>query len=336
MIELLSLFPEEIRALLPDEPPYRARQIFHWLHRGVRSFDEMTDLPLSLRTRLTETGVLTVPSAERRQEARDGTVKTLWRLRDGQCVESVLMRYRHGNSICLSTQAGCRQGCAFCASTVGGLVRNLTAAEMLAQILSFTREADIPVSHAVLMGIGEPLDNFDETARFLRLLSHPDGLHMSARHVSVSTCGLIDGIRRLAELDLPVTLSVSLHAPDDETRTRLMPSNPGVTALLAACRDYFRQTGRRVSYEYLMLRDVNDAPDKAHLLGRLLRGAPSHVNLIPYNPAGRGTLRPSTPESVRMFSNIVSGYGPSVTVRRALGQDISAACGQLRRRSAAE
>jgi 23S rRNA (adenine2503-C2)-methyltransferase len=332
-VELVSRTPEELRALLPEAPAYRAGQVFRWLQKGVRAFDEMTDLPLSLRTRLSELGRLTAPPAVRRQTARDGTSKILWRLPDGQGVESVLMRYRHGNTVCLSTQAGCRQGCVFCASALGGLIRNLTAGEMLAQVTGAAREIGVPVSGVVLMGIGEPLDNLDEVERFVRLLAHQDGLHMSPRRVSLSTCGLIGGIDRLAALALPLTLSVSLHAPDDGTRTRLMPGNPGVAALLDACRRYFRATGRRVSYEYILLRDVNDTEDQAHLLGRLLAGVPAHVNLIPYNPTGRGEFQPSRPDRIRRFAAAVASYGPSVTCRRRLGQEIDAACGQLRRQT---
>ncbi|MDR3207188.1 MAG: 23S rRNA (adenine(2503)-C(2))-methyltransferase RlmN [Oscillospiraceae bacterium] len=333
MTELLALTPEELQALLPDQPAYRAGQVFRWLHKGITAFDQMSDLPAALRQRLGETGLLTVPEAARVQTARDGTVKILWRLSDGQRVESVLMRHHHGESLCLSTQAGCRQGCLFCASTVGGLVRNLTAAEMLAQVQSMPRETGRTPDHLVLMGIGEPLDNFNEVVRFLTLVSHPQGLGLSLRRVSLSTCGLIDGIRRLAALDLPLTLSVSLHAPDDETRSRLMPVNRSgdVERLLAVCRDYFRATGRRVSYEYLLLDEINDTPDKARALGRLLRGAPAHVNLILYNQTGRDPgLRPSKPEAVRAFRDIVSAYGPVVTLRRSLGGEIDAACGQLR------
>ena len=334
--ELLSLFPEEIQALLPDEPSYRAKQIFRWLHKGVRSFEEMTNLPTALREKMAGVGALTVPEEARVQTGRDGTVKILWRFSDGQGVESVLMRHRHGLSLCLSTQAGCRQGCLFCASAVGGLARNLTAAEMMAQVLFTQKKAGAALTHVVLMGMGEPLDNFDQVIRFLQLLNHPDGQGMSLRHVSLSTCGLLDEIERLAALRLPVTLSVSLHAPDDETRSRLMPVNlkSGVEPLMKACRAYFKETGRRISYEYTLLDGINDTPEKAHQLGRLLRGMPAHVNLITYNPAGRdGMMRPSRPENARAFQEITASYGPSVTMRRSLGGDIDAACGQLRKKS---
>lgn len=337
MIELMSLTPEEMQTLLPGHPSYRARQIFRWLQKGVRSFSDMTDVPAALHDELAALGTLTAPEPVRRQTARDGTQKTLWQLDDGQCVESVLMKYRHGHSLCLSTQAGCRMGCLFCASTVGGLVRHLTAAEMMAQVLFSAQLSGREISNLVLMGIGEPLDNFEQVTRFLTLLAHPEGRHMSLRHVSLSTCGLIDGIYKLAELSLPVTLSVSLHAPDDETRNKLMPINReiGVAPLLRACRDYFHKTGRRVSYEYILLDGINDSPEQAHLLGKLLRGEPAHVNLIPYNPAGRGALRASLPQAVKTFQHITATYGPAVTLRRSLGQDIAAACGQLRRASGA-
>jgi 23S rRNA (adenine2503-C2)-methyltransferase len=330
-VELSSLLPEELAPFLIGYPAYRTRQVFRWLQKGVQDFQEMTDVPQPLREQLTSVGYLVRPAVVRKQQARDGTVKFLWEFMDGERVESVVMRYQYGSSLCISTQAGCRQGCLFCASTVGGLTRNLTAGEMLAQITGAVREMGENLSRVVLMGIGEPMDNFAEVARFLRLLSHPEGLHMSPRHISLSTCGLIEGIDALAALALPVTLSVSLHAPDDETRTKLMPGNVGIAPLLKACERYFQKTGRRVSYEYVLLRDLNDTSDMAHHLGRLLKGAPSHVNLIAYNATKRGCLAPSAPERVKEFMDILCAHGVAATCRRRLGREIDAACGQLRK-----
>ena len=270
----------------------------------------------------------------RRQSSReDGTVKYLWELQDGNCIETVLMRYRHGNTVCVSTQVGCRMGCAFCASTLGGKVRDLTPGEILEQVIFTQSDSGVPVSNIVLMGIGEPMDNLDSVLRFLELVNHPLGLNIGMRHISLSTCGVIPGIRRLAELELQLTLSVSLHAPDSETRSRIMPVNRAydVDELFAACHDYFKRTGRRISFEYAMIDGVNDADWQADLIAQKLRGMPGHVNLIPLNDVAESPLKPS--RRTRKFQQRLESRGVTATVRRSLGGDIDASCGQLRRKA---
>lgn len=335
MIDIKSMTPEELAVWLKElgEPAFRARQIFKWLYRGAVSFEEMTDLAKPLRQKLEQTARLIPPAVARKQESRqDGTIKYLWRLADGNCVESVLMRYQHGNTVCISCQVGCRMGCAFCASTVAGKVRDLTPGEMIDQVLFTQIESGAPVSNIVLMGIGEPLDNFDTVLRFLTLVNHPDGLNIGMRHISLSTCGLVEQIDKLARYGLQLTLSVSLHAPDDETRSKIMPVNRsvGVEKLLETCRQYFAKTGRRISYEYAMIDGVNDADWQADLLARRLKGAPAHVNLIPLNEVEESPLKPS--HRVAAFQRRLEGHGVTVTVRRRLGGDIDASCGQLRRK----
>ena len=336
LADIKSMTKEEIGAWLKElgEPSFRAGQVFTWLHRGAGSFDEMTDLPKKLRESLAAKARITRPAVERKQcSALDGTIKYLWRLGDGNCIETVLMRYHHGNTVCISSQVGCRMGCAFCASTLGGKVRDLTPSEMLDQVLFTQLDSGAPISNIVLMGIGEPLDNFDTVLRFLALVNHPDGLNIGMRHISLSTCGLTDKIDKLAEHQLQLTLSVSLHAPDDETRSRIMPVTRavGVEKLLAACRRYFERTGRRISYEYAMIDGVNDHDWQADLLAERLKGLPSHVNLIPLNEVKESPLKPS--RRVAAFQKRLEGHGITVTVRRKLGGDIDASCGQLRRKA---
>ena len=288
----------------------------------------------ALREKLAASCILYAPQVERRQvSSLDGTIKYLWRLRDGNCIETVLMRYHHGNTVCISSQVGCRMGCAFCASTLGGKVRDLTPAEMLDQVLFTQMDSGAPVSNIVLMGIGEPLDNFDTVLRFLELVNSPDGLNIGMRHISLSTCGLTEKIDKLADHQLQLTLSVSLHAPDDETRSRIMPVNRsvGVEKLFAACRRYFEKTGRRISYEYAMIDGVNDADWQADLLARHLKGTPGHVNLIPLNNVEESPLKPS--RRVAAFQKRLESHGITATVRRKLGGDIDASCGQLRRKT---
>lgn len=331
--------PEEIAAYLKElgQPAFRAKQVFRWLYRGVSSFEEMSDLPKALRQKLAESCQLTPPTVARKQvSARDGTIKYLWQLSDGNCIETVLMRYKHGNTVCISCQVGCRMGCAFCASTLAGRVRNLTPAEMVDQVLFTQLDSGAEVSNIVLMGIGEPLDNFDTVMRFLTLANHPDGLNIGMRHISLSTCGLTEQIDKLAQYRLQLTLSVSLHAPDDETRSRIMPVNRsvGVEKLMETCRRYFQTTGRRISYEYAMIDGVNDADWQADLLARHLKGMPGHVNLIPLNEVEESPLRPS--RRVAAFQKRLEEQGVTVTVRRRLGSDIDASCGQLRRKAMSE
>ena len=339
MTDIKSMLPEEIEAALKElgEPKYRAKQIFQWLSSGVRSFDEMTNLSKTLREKLASAFEIPSLTMLRKQVSKlDGTIKYLWELPDGNAVETVVMRYHHGNTVCISSQVGCRQGCAFCASTIGGLIRNLRSSEMLEEVLSSERESGLKISNIVLMGIGEPLDNYDNVMRFLRLVNHPDGANIGMRHISLSTCGLIERFGDLAAEDLPLTLSVSLHAPDDETRSKIMPANRGrgVEALIAACEQYYQTTGRRISFEYAMIDGVNDTPEHARLLARHARRVCAHVNLIPLNHVEERPFQPSTPEHLKQFIRILEESGANVTVRRTLGGDVDASCGQLRKKVA--
>lgn len=339
MTDIKSMNLSEMATFFKElgEPSFRAKQVYQWLHRGVESFDEMTNLSKALREKLEVNCSFNVPTVERKQEsAQDGTIKYLWRLADGNCIETVLMRYHHGNTVCISSQVGCLMGCAFCASTLGGRVRNLTAAEMLDQVLFTQKDSGAPISNIVLMGIGEPLDNFDVVLRFLELVNSPDGMNIGMRHISLSTCGLVEKIDKLADLRLQLTLSVSLHAPDDETRSSIMPVNRsvGVERLFASCRRYFEKTGRRISYEYAMIDGVNDMDWQADLLAKHLKGTAGHVNLIPLNEVEESPLKPS--RRVGAFQKRLESHGITTTVRRRLGGDIDASCGQLRRKAMTE
>ena len=336
-MNLKSLTREEIGDILKElgQPAFRAGQIFTWLHKGVRSYEEMTNLPKNLRQILAEKYPIRPPTVVRRQESsRDGTIKYLWELSDGNCVETVLMRYRYGNTVCISTEVGCPMGCAFCASTLGGLVRRLEPFEMLDQVLFTQVDSGLPVSHIVLMGIGEPLDNFDNVMRFLELVNSPEGMNISMRHISLSTCGLVPRIDELAKRKLQLTLSVSLHAPNDQVRGTIMPVNRAypMDELLAACRRYYDATSRRISFEYAMINGVNDRESDAQELLRRLKGLPAHFNLIPLNHVEESPLKPSTKAAVARFQQILEDGGIPTTVRRTLGGDIDASCGQLRRK----
>ena len=338
-INLRDLLPEELSAALAElgQPAFRAGQVFDWLSRGAESFDGMTNLPKALRAALAERYYLGTPKVLKKQvSAGDGTIKYLWGLRDGNAVETVVMRYHYGNSVCISTQVGCRQGCAFCASTIGGLVRSLEPGEMLEEVMFSEKESGLKIGHIVLMGIGEPLDNFDNVIKFLRLVNHPKGMNIGMRHISLSTCGLTEKFDKLAELNLQLTLSVSLHAPDDETRTRIMPANRGrgVERLMDSCEAYFKKTGRRISFEYAMIDGVNDSPEQAALLARHAARVGAHVNLIPLNHVDESPLRPTPPERIAAFKKALEREGVNVTVRRRLGGDIDASCGQLRKKTA--
>ena len=327
--ELTALFKEL------GEPSFRAKQVYTWLHKGVRTYDEMTNLPQSLRQRLAEQYPIRPPEVARKQESqRDGTIKYLWRLSDGNCVETVLMRYRYGNTVCISTEVGCPMGCAFCASTLGGLVRRLEPYEMLDQVLFTQVDSGLPVSHIVLMGIGEPLDNFDNVLRFLELVNSPEGMNISMRHISLSTCGLVPKIDALAEKKLQISLAISLHGPNDAVRDRIMPVNKAypIDELLAACRRYYDATSRRIHFEYAMIDGVNDSPEAARELLRRLKGLQAHVNLIPLNHVEESPLKPSSRKAVATFQKILEDGGITATVRRTLGGDIDASCGQLRRK----
>ena len=336
---LLDLTPEELGDFLKSlgQPAFRAGQVFTWLHRGVTSFEEMSDLPRGLREQLAQTFHITAPTVARKQESRlDGTVKYLWELADGNCIETVLMQYHHGNTVCISSQVGCRMGCAFCASTIAGKVRDLRPSELLDQVLFTQLDSGLPVSNIVLMGIGEPLDNMDNVLRFLELVNSPHGMNIGMRHISLSTCGVVPGIDALAERQLQLTLSVSLHAPDSETRSRIMPVNRAydVETLFAACHRYFQKTGRRISFEYAMIDGVNDHDWQAELIAKKLKGMPGHVNLIPLNDVVESPYKPS--RRIGAFQKRLESHGITATVRRSLGGDIDASCGQLRRKAMEE
>lgn len=340
-MNLKSMTLPELSALLKEmgQPAFRAKQLYTWLHRGVRSYEEMTNLPGALRAALAEKYPIHAPTVLRRQESqKDGTIKYLWQLSDGNCVETVLMRYHYGNTVCISTEVGCRMGCAFCASTIGGLVRKLEPFEMLDEVLFTQVDSGQPISHIVLMGIGEPLDNFDNVMRFLELVNSPEGMNISMRHISLSTCGLVPRIDELAKRKLQLTLSVSLHAPNDQIRNTIMPVNKAYPTqeLLDACRRYYAETSRRISFEYAMIDGVNDSVEDAReLIGRL-KGLPAHFNLIPLNHVEESPLKPSSKAAVALFQKTLEDAGIPATVRRTLGGDIDASCGQLRRKYTAE
>ena len=336
-MNLKSLTQQELAALLKElgQPQFRAKQIYKWLHSGVRSYEEMTNLPKALRELLAEKYPIQPPKVARKQESqRDGTIKYLWELSDGNCVETVLMRYNYGNTVCISTEVGCRMGCAFCASTLGGLVRRLEPHEMLDQVLFTQLDSGLPVSRIVLMGIGEPLDNFDNVMRFLELVNSEDGMNISMRHISLSTCGLVPMIDKLAQRKLQISLAISLHGPNDEVRDRIMPVNKAypMDVLLAACRRYFDATGRRIHFEYAMIDGVNDSIEDARELLRRMKGLPAHFNLIPLNHVEESPLKPSSRSAVAAFQKCLEDGGITATVRRTLGGDIDASCGQLRRK----
>ena len=335
-IDIKSLEPEELSTLFSEigEKSFRAKQVFKWLHGGVQSFEEMTNLPASLRNTLDSRCRITVPRIARKQvSAQDGTIKYLWELADNNTVESVLMSYEHGNTICISTQVGCRMGCAFCASTLGGLVRNLSPSEMLDQVMFSGLDAGKRISNIVLMGIGEPLDNFENVIKFLSLVNNPLGMNIGMRHISLSTCGLAENIDKLGVYNLQLTLSVSLHAADDETRSRIMPVNKrfGVERLLKSCDDYFAKTGRRISYEYAMISGVNDSVRHAEIISEKLKGKGSHLNLILLNNVEEREFEPSTAKNIKAFTRVLDKNSINYTFRRRLGSDIDASCGQLRR-----
>ena len=339
MTDIKSMTQQELSQFLKElgEPAFRAKQVFTWLHRGAASFDEMTNLSKSLREKLKGRCFITVPVVARKQESRlDGTIKYLWELSDGNCIETVLMQYHHGNTVCISSQVGCRMGCAFCASTIAGKVRDLRPSEMLDQVMFTQLDSGRTVSNIVLMGIGEPLDNMANVLRFLELVNHPDGMNIGMRHISLSTCGVVPGIDALAEQQLQLTLSVSLHAPDSETRSRIMPVNRAydVELLFDACHRYFEKTGRRISFEYAMIDGVNDNDWQADLIAKKLRGMPGPVNLIPLNDVVESPYKPS--RRVAAFQKRLESHGITATVRRSLGGDIDASCGQLRRKAMEE
>lgn len=337
MIEYLGLFPEEIKQNMEQmgEKAFRAKQVFSWLHKGA-TFDEMTNLSVSLREKLKENGVDQPVSIQSVHESKlDGTKKFLFSLRDGNCIEGVLMRYHYGCTLCVSTQVGCRMGCLFCASTLDGCVRNLTAAEILGQVMCANSTLDGErVHNIVLMGSGEPFDNYDNVIRFLKLVSHPEGLNISLRHISLSTCGLIDKIRQFADENLPVTLSLSLHAPNDEIRKKIMPiaKRYSIRETIDACKYYLEKTGRRIVFEYALIDGVNADEKQANELADLIRGMQCHVNLIPLNTVKERNLNGVSGKQVQSFLDTLEKRRISATRRREMGDDIEGACGQLRKK----
>ncbi|NLL45942.1 MAG: 23S rRNA (adenine(2503)-C(2))-methyltransferase RlmN [Clostridiales bacterium] len=334
--DIKSMLPDELEAALVEmgEPRFRAGQIFTWLMRGVTDFSSMTNIGKSLQMKLDERYYITSPEILRKQVSEeDGTIKYLWKLMDGSAVESVLMHYKHGSTVCVSSQVGCRMGCAFCASAQGGWVRNLSSSEILDQVLFTEKDSGTRVSNIVMMGIGEPLDNFDNVIRFIELVTHPDGINIGMRHISLSTCGLPEKIDKLGDYNLQLTLSLSLHAPDDETRLGLMPVNRRYPTqeVLDACTRYYEKTGRRISIEYALIDGVNDSNEQAEMLARIALSLCAHINLIPLNNVDGSPLRPS--RRLKQFVSLLKEKGANVTVRRRLGGDIEAACGQLRKKA---
>ena len=341
-LDIMSLLPEELEQFIADmgQPKFRAKQLFEWLHqKRVVDFDEMSNIPAAMRQKLKESCFIAAPRESRRQQSADGsTIKLLLELYDGNKIESVLMRHDYGNSLCISSQVGCRMGCRFCASTIGGKVRDLLPSEMLGQVYAVSRLLGLKVDSLVMMGIGEPLDNFNNVMRFLELIKHPQGLNLSHRHISLSTCGVVPRIDELADKKLQLTLSISLHACDNETRDKIMPVNKSydINRLLDSCKAYFAKTGRRISYEYSLISGVNDSPEQAKKLLKLLGDQSCHVNLIPVNPVEETGFKRGSRKEAERFCKILNDGGISATIRREFGTDIDAACGQLRRKDAKE
>lgn len=337
--DLLNHTLDEIEALFLEigVPKYRAKQVFGWLVKGYE-YHEMNNIPLSLRERLAEEFPLSLPKVYKRFVSEiDGTVKYLFELTDGQKIESVLMKYEHGYSICISCQAGCRMGCGFCASTLKGLSRNLEPSEILGQVIVAARDSGVRISNIVMMGIGEPLDNYDNVIRFLKLVNDANGLNIGYRHISLSTCGVVDGIRALAKENLPITLSISLHFTRDNERSEMMPINRkwDIATLLKACSDYFKITGRRISFEFTLIKNKNDNTEVARELANLIKKymgqyTPVHVNLIPVNEVEERGLKPAERVNVNNFCKTLNDLGVNATIRRKLGSDVNASCGQLR------
>lgn len=336
MTDIKSMTVEELKELMKQigDKPFRAKQIYSWLHEHlVTSYDEMTNLPKALKEKLKDYPITALQPVDVQISKIDGTRKYLFRLHDGNVIESVLMRYKHGNSVCISSQVGCRMGCRFCASTIGGLTRNLQASEMLDQIYRIQALTGERVANVVVMGTGEPLDNYDNLLRFIHILTEEGGVHISQRNLTVSTCGLVPKILELAEEKFQITLALSLHAPNDEKRQELMPiaKKYSMDEVLGACREYFDKTGRRLTFEYSLVAGVNDSEENARELAGRIRGINCHVNLIPVNPIKERSFQRSTREAVENFKIKLEKYGINVTIRREMGADISGACGQLRK-----
>ena len=336
MLDFLSYSIEELEDLLKNlgESAYRAGQIFAWLHRGAYGFDEMTDLPAALRAKLEQNYSINPPVILKKLvSSLDETTKYLIQLSDKQCIEAVIMKYSHGNSVCISSQAGCKMSCAFCASKENGFSRSLTAGEMLSQVIFLEKDYGEKISNIVVMGIGEPLDNFENTVKFLKLVSHPKGINIGQRHISVSTCGIVPQIYKLADLKFQITLSVSLHAPFDSIRNQIMPVNRAynIEELMCACKSYIKSTGRRISFEYILIEGLNDTKECALKLVRLLKGMLCHINLIPVNAVAETGFNPPGALKINEFASLLQKNGVNCTVRRTLGKDINASCGQLRK-----
>jgi len=337
MIDLKDFEYDELIEYLKSigEKKFRAEQIFSWLHKGVESYEEMTNLSKATREKLMkETYVSTLKVREKYVSQLDGTVKYLFELPDGNCIESVVMRYHHGLTICISSQVGCRMGCRFCASTIGGLYRSLTAGEILNQVIFAQKDIGERISNIVMMGIGEPLDNYDNVIKFLHNVNHEKGLNIGYRHISLSTCGVVPGIKKLAQEKLPITLTISLHAPNDEIRDTIMPVNHRykIAELLDACREYSSITGRRMSFEYSLIHGVNDSEENAIELAKLVGDMHSHINLIPVNKVEERSYEKGSKAQIRAFQEKLTSLGINATVRRELGSDIAASCGQLRKK----
>ena len=335
--DIKSMTVPELEAMLTamGQPKFRAKQLFSWLQKGVESFDDMTNIPQKLRDSLRESCYIANVKIVKRFESKiDGTVKYVFELYDGEYIESVFMKYEHGYTVCISTQVGCRMGCSFCASGIGGLVRHLTASEMLSQIMTAGKDNGVRISNVVMMGMGEPLDNFDNSLRFLELVSSEEGLGIGMRHISLSTSGVVSGIEKLKEYNLPITLSISLHAPIDDIRGSIMPVNKkwNIDSLLKACKDYQKITTRRISFEYALIEGVNDTKECADTLARILKGIMCHVNLIPANPVKENSFKKPDKNRILAFKDRLESHGINTTVRRTLGADIDASCGQLRRK----
>lgn len=338
MINLKDLTFEELKSFLVElgEKPFRAKQIFSWLHKGVETFDEMTDLSLELRNKLSDVSYVSSLRIIQKLESKiDKTKKYLFELKDGNCVESVVMYYKHGITICISCQVGCRMGCKFCASTIGGLVRSLTPGEILDQIIFASKDIGERISNIVMMGIGEPLDNYDNVVKFLNIVNDQNGINIGYRHISLSTCGVVPNIKKLMELNIPLTLSISLHAPTDEVRSEIMPINKAynIDELMSACKDYVLHTKRRISFEFALISGINDNKKTALLLGKRVKGMLCHINLIPVNSVEENKFKKPSKEKINEFVSVLESMGITVTVRRELGSDISASCGQLRRQN---
>ena len=337
MTDIKSMTMEELKNLMTEigEKPFRAKQIYAWLHQQlVTSWDEMTNLSKSLREKLSVYPITALSQADVRISKIDGTRKYLFQLEDGNVIESVLMRYHHGNSVCISSQVGCRMGCRFCASTIGGLTRCLKPSEMLDQIYRIQSITGERISNVVVMGTGEPMDNYDNLVRFIRILTDENGLGISQRNVTVSTCGIVPKMYDLAEEKLQITLAISLHAVNDEKRRELMPiaNTYSIEEILKACRYYYSQTNRRITFEYSLVKGVNDSREDAKALAALLEGINCHINLIPVNPIEERSYRQTEADAVLKFKNMLEKYGRNVTIRREMGRDIQAACGQLRKK----